>query len=99
MKPDQAHRLANACEKIVNERLNITARDMFFCLVKNRDLARDVPVTMPSVSRSLRMLVKSKRVRLVRKQNTAYYCVLNVATTVDLLVDKPKQKRSIENVT
>jgi hypothetical protein len=74
VKPAQALKLANACETAVKTQLNLTARELFEELVKDEALVREVPVTLPSVSRALRTLVKSKRVRLVRKDNVAHYC-------------------------
>jgi predicted transcriptional regulator len=79
MKPEQAHKLAQACVRVVDERGSATAVDVFEALKTDRDLARDVPLTLPTISRALRNLFKTKRVRMRRLNNQTVYSTMNVA--------------------
>jgi len=78
---EQAEKLAAACFGVVQKHGPVTVGRVFDALKSDRELVSKVPLTVPTVSRSLLSLFKSRRVRLERRENTTYYHVPEVTAS------------------
>jgi len=73
VKVEQAQKLASACAEAIEHNGPMSAVQVFEVLRDNTELVRDVPVTVPSVSRSLRTLAKTKRLLRHVVENATIY--------------------------